>query len=309
MLLESDHMRIDPAYRAALKACGLDTVQRVIERIDGAVAAWSRSTETLHIPAPDGGVGFYVKRYYYASWSRRLRCALRGTLLGRHRALAEYRLLRDMRRLGLPAVRPVACGTRRLGRFVVVSFLITEEVPGARNLTALANDIQSGRVVLTPTRRRELIRSLARQVAELHAACFVHGQLFWRNLLVRFDIAGRPEFFFLDVRPRHGGRRRSYRRRWWLRELAHLAASAIPFCTLADRLRFMHEYYGARALTPHLKRDMREIDRLARHWLEHERKRIHMNALFEDWNRQLRGETARHPDADLWNLRDREPRS
>ncbi len=308
-MLHTDHMRIDPAYREALRAAGLDRVAHVLGRTDGRVAAWSRTTETLYVPGPGDRPGFYVKRYYYRAWDKRLRGALRGTFVGPHRGLAEYRLLREMRHLGLPAVRPVACGTRRVGHFVVVSFLITEEVPGARNLTSLACDVQAGRCAVSPELRRAIARRLARQVARMHAAGFAHGQLFWRNTLIRFDLTGQPEFFFLDVRPRRGGRHMARRPRWWLTELAHLAASALPFSTRTERLRFLHEYYGARRLSPNLKQHYREIDRLAQRWVGHERKRIRMNDLFEKWNRDLLAETRRAGQADASATQPSGPRS
>jgi hypothetical protein len=247
----------------------------------------------LHVPNPRGGPGFYVKRYYYPNWSKRLRGLFRGTFFGMHRGQAEWCLLNEMRSLGLLAVRPVAYGVRRVGHFVVACFLITEEVPEACNLTTFARAVKSGRRTLRPDQRALIVRRFARQVADLHAAGFAHGQLFWRNLLVRFGPTGEPEFFFLDVRPRRGGRKLGRLRRWWVDELAHVAASALPFTTRSERVRFLTEYFGARRLPADLKRQIQEIDGLARRWKRHERQRIKMNDLFEAWNHQLEDETAR----------------
>lgn len=292
-MLYSDHIRIDPAYREGLRACALDRVGDVLTRTAGLVAAWSRSTDTVYVAGPDGDPGFYVKRYYYTTWRKRLRGAFRGTFLGAHRGQAEFHLLREMLALGLPAARPVAYGARRVGHFVTACFLITEEVPGARNLTTFARDVITGRASLDDEQRALLVRRLARQVAELHAAGFAHGQLFWRNVLVRIGPTGEPEFFFLDVRPRRGGRRLGRRGNWWLHELSHLAASAQPFTSRRERVRFLTEYYGARRLSPDVRQQIREIDRLARRWESHERQRIKMNDLFEQWNRQLAVEDQR----------------
>jgi hypothetical protein len=286
-MLYRDHIRIDPAYGEGLRACALDRVDDVLARTAGRVAAWSRTTDTLHVAGADDGPGFYVKRYYYANWRRRLRGTFRGTFFGLHRGQAEFRLLNELRLLGLPAVRPVAYGARRVGHFVAACFLITEEVPGARNLTTFARDVLTGRQPLDNDQRTMLVRRLAQQVAELHAAGFAHGQLFWRNVLVRFGPTGEPEFFLLDVRPRRGGRHLGRGGRWWLHELSHLAVSAQPFTSRSERMRFLVEYYGARRLLPDVKRQIREIDRLARRWESHERQRIKMNDLFEEWNRQL----------------------
>ncbi len=294
-MLQTDHIRIDPAYREGLRARGLERVESVLARTAGRVAAWSRTTDTLYVAGADGGPGFYVKRYYYSNWRRRLRGAFRGTFFGRHRGRAEFGLLNEMRSLGLPAVRPVAYGSRRVGHFVTACFLITEEVPGGRNLTTFARDVMTGRETLSHDQRALLARRLAQQVGELHTAGFAHGQLFWRNVLVRFGPAGEPEFFFLDVRPRRGGRHLGRSSHWWLYELGHIAVSARPFTSRGERMRFLVEYFGARRLSPNVKQQIREIDRLARRWEKHEHQRIKMNDLFEEWNRQLEAEDGRAP--------------
>ncbi len=285
----ADSIRIDPAYSERLRRLGLDRVGAVLERTDGRVVAWSRTTDTVYIPDPTGEPGFYVKRYHYPRWKNRTRSALRGTLLGAHRGLAEFRLLRRMIRLGLPAVRPVACGARRVAGFVAACFLITEEVPGAVNLTTFASELARGRRKIEPRQRRALVRRLARQVRALHETGFQHRQLFWRNLLVRFDLLERGEFFFLDPRPVRAGRR-VLPRDFWVRELAQLAVSAAPFTTRSERLRFLLDYFQVPRATDELRQQMRQIERYARRWHDHERQRICMNERFEHFHRRLREE-------------------
>ena len=289
-MLHTDHMRTDSAYRDRLRLCNLDRVEHVLAHTSGRVAAWSRTTETLLVPSPDGEPGFYVKRYAYPNWNKRLRGTFRGTFFGKHRGQAEYRLLREMRSLGLPAIRPVAHGARRVGHFVQACFLITEEVPDACNLTTFAQRARAGQIDVPAMQRRLFIRELATQVARMHACGFAHGQLFWRNLLVRIAPTGYPEFFFLDVRPRHGGRRFTRASNWWIDELARLLASALPFTTRTERMRFLVGYFGAERFPPQIKRDIRRIDRLALEWQKHERQRIRMNELFDVWNDRLADE-------------------
>jgi hypothetical protein len=289
-MFHTDQMRVDPAYRDALRATGLATVEDVLTRIDGRVCAWSRTTDTLNVSSATGGPGFFVKRCYYHNWYKRARGMFRGTFFGPHRGRAEYDLLNEMRQLGISAVRPVAHGCRRVGHFVTACFLITEEAPEARNLTAYARDIAQGRVQVPPARRRAMVVGLARQIAEIHAAGFEHGQLFWRNVLVRSGPMGDAEYFFLDARPRRGRRRFGRSSNWWLEELGHLAASARPFTTRMERMRFLAAYYGARQLTPERRAHSREIEKLAARWRRHEAQRIKMSDLFENWNRQLRAE-------------------
>lgn len=281
-----DAMHIDRPYREALRQAGLDRVDAVLAQVGGTVAAWSRTTDTVFIATP-GGAGFYLKRYYYPRWRNRLRTMLRGTLFGRHRGAAEARLLLQMRRLGLPSVRPVAWGCRRIGPFVSASFLITEAVPHATNLTTFARAVQDRRRLLPPAQRQAIAAALGREVASLHEADFSHGQLFWRNILLRFGPAGDPEFFFLDARPRRARHTVVSGDGWWMEELGQVLVSALPFTTRADRMRFACAYFGARKLTRQFKEILRETVRHASRWRLHESQRIHMNDLFENWRRQL----------------------
>jgi hypothetical protein len=289
-VLSDDQIHVDPAYREALRACGLLRVEAILRRVDGRIAAWSRSTDTLHVPGPAGQPGFYLKRYYYPTLRKRLRGTFRGTFFGLHRGQAEYRALQAMRALGISAARPVACGARRVAHFVTACFLITEEVPDARNLTTFARDVVTGRELLPRLQRLRMIDGLARQVAEMHAAGFSHGQLFWRNIVVRHGLAGTPEFFFLDAQPMPAWRRWSPGIAFWQHELAHLTVSALPFTTRAERLRFLLRYFAGERLTLSIKAHARTIAAWSRQWQRHEAQRIKMNDLFEEWNQQLERE-------------------
>jgi len=286
-MMHTDHIRIDPAYRETLRACGLDRVEAVLSRVEGRVAAWSRTTDTLYVAGPAGEPGFYLKRYYYPRWRNRVRGTFRGTFFGLHRGESEFRALCRMRALGIPAVRPVAYGCRRLGHFVTACFLITEEVPQAANLTSFANDVATGRRTVSGAQRRAMARQLADQLSEMHAAGFAHGQLFWRNVLVRIGPYGEPEFFFIDAQPPKRWQRLARNGQWWLSELADVTASATPFTTRAERLRFVRHYFEVARLTPEIKDQIRTVARNARRWRRHESQRIKMSNLFDDWNRQL----------------------
>ncbi len=286
-MLEVNHMRSDPAYRERLAACGLDTVRGVLERVEGRVAAWSRTTDTLYVSGPGDTPGFYVKRHFFPTWIKRLRGTFRGTFFGMQRGQIEYAGLNTMRALGLPAVRPVAYGVRRALHFVTACFLITEEVPEAENLTTFAQEVAAGRRHLTRTQRQKLIQELATQVAAVHATGFVHGNLFWRNVLVREGPAGKPEFFFLDVQQPHFWQCFREASPMWVRDLAQTTVSSLPFTERADRLRFLKCYLRCARMTPKTQQRAAEIEQLARQWQRHEQRRIHMNSLFGAWNRQL----------------------
>ncbi len=292
-MIYTEQMHCDPAYRERLRACGLDTVAAVLSRVEGRIAAWSRTTDTLYVPGGDGAPGYYVKRHYFPRWKNRLRGTFRGTFFGMHRGHAEYLALTTMREVGIPAVRAVAYGGRRLGHFLTACFLITEEVPDAINLTTFALQVRAGRRTLGAPQRRDLLRALAEQLASMHAAGISHGNLFWRNILVRAAPDGRPEFYFLDAQPLRSWERLGTGRQWWQRELAQVAVSALGFTTRAERLRFFRTYMNADGLEPCMKPQFEEIERQADGWRRHEERRIRMNGLFEAWNQQLQIEERR----------------
>jgi hypothetical protein len=291
-MLHTDHIRVDPAYREALRGCGLDSVASILSRVDGRVVAWSRTTDTLYVPNPRGGPGFYVKRYLYPRWSKRVRGAFRGTFFGMHRGQVEFRALNRLRELGIPAVRAVAYGGRRILHFVQACFLITEEAPGTCTLMKFADDVATGQRALDGRRRRAIVRALAAQIAELHATGFSHGNLFWRNVLIRFGPDGSPEFFLVDPQPLLRWRGFPAPERWYRIELAQLAVSAGRFATTAEMVRFARFYYGVRRLTDAIRAELGELERIARTWRTHEARRIRLSRLFDEWNRRLDQESA-----------------
>jgi hypothetical protein len=288
-------MHVDPAYADTLAACGLGSIAAVLERVEGQIVAWSRTTDTLFVPGPGGQPGVYVKRCGYPSLRKRMRGAFRGTLLGKHRGRAEFELLAQMRDLGISAVRPLAYGARRTAGLVSACFLITEEAPGAVNLTTFASDVQAGRVPLSPAQRRRMLSRLAREIARLHETGFAHGQLYWRNILIRVDPNGEPEYFFLDPRPGRGLRVAGRRPTWWIDELAQVSASAEGFTSGSERFNFLQEYLHARRLDLRPRALMRRITLRARRWAAHEAQRLRMSDLFSAWNRRLAQETGAAP--------------
>jgi len=121
----------------------------------------------------------------------------------------------------------------------------------------------------------------------MHTAGFSHGQLFWRNILVRLGLDGMPELFVLDAQPKPAWRRWVRGGTWWHDELAHLLVSALPFARRTERLRLLRAYFGTPRLGREYKQHVREITAAAQGWSRHEKQRIKMNHLFDQWNAEL----------------------
>jgi tRNA A-37 threonylcarbamoyl transferase component Bud32 len=256
-MIETDQMTIDPPFREALAQAKLDSVQSVLACRGEQLAAWSRTTDAISCRLPGAATTIYVKRYHYPRWRQRLRGAFRGTFLKQSRAKSEYRALALMRQLGIQAVRPIAFGERRVGRFLKSCFLITEAVPNAMSLSAFIKRFsQHGDSPRATRGRREILTSLARQVRHMHGAGFVHRDLFWRNVLIRSMPDDRFEFYFLDASVGKRIRMPQRRQESIVRDIAAMGVLAPHFCSKADQLRFLLVYL-----------DVEELDSDDRTWL------------------------------------------
>jgi Ser/Thr protein kinase RdoA (MazF antagonist) len=127
---------------------------------------------------------------------------------------------------------PVALLVGRSGR---AGLLVTADTGGEDLLVALARLASPGDD--TRVRKRDLLRRLGREVARLHAAGFVHGDLVPPNLRWRDGT-----FVFLDNDRTHRG---------WpgaRRNLVQLGRFVVPGVTASDRARVLHAYASARGL-------------------------------------------------------------
>jgi 3-deoxy-D-manno-octulosonic acid kinase len=126
-----------------------------------------------------GGNGHWVLRHYRrGGWIARL--SQDGYLWAgeaRVRAFAEYRLLAELVRGGLPVPKPVAARYRRTGPFYRCD-LITQRIAGARPLSSV---LSFGPV------NEDTWRGVGATVARLHAAGADHADLNAHNILVGDD--------------------------------------------------------------------------------------------------------------------------
>ena len=136
-------------------------------------------------PAPDGTLAWW-KEY------RNPPVRAQVQRLVRSRAHREWIALRAMARAGLPVPKPLACLEWRRRGALERSMLITADVPGTRDLAALAAD---------PETPAELLHTAARAVGQLarrvHEAGFVHFRFLARNLLV--ELAHPEKVWILDT--------------------------------------------------------------------------------------------------------------
>ncbi|MCK6456296.1 MAG: lipopolysaccharide kinase InaA family protein [Phycisphaerae bacterium] len=285
MIVETDRMHVDSPYRQAIAEAGLASVEAVLTTLGDRLVAWSRTSDTIFASLPRSNTGVYIKRYHYPRWRQRVRLALRGTVLRSSRARAEFRILRNMRRHGIQAVRPIAWGERRRYGTVRSCFLMTEAVPESMALSSFIHTFggrhSSYRTPAAMRARRVILTTLAEQIRFMHNAGFVHRDLFWRNVLIRPLPNQEFEFYFLDASVGRRIRVRQWRKESIVRDLAAIAVLAPEFCSRADQLRFIRVYLDTERIDDEARRWMELVQQRARGLRSAEQQRMFRERVFD----------------------------
>ncbi len=231
-------LHIEPRYGELLARAGLDDLDALLAGAGGERVrhSWRTNVYRLELPGEAGqAVALYVKSYR-EPWPRR------GYLFRASRALREWRVLRRLRRRGIPTPRPIAVGERRRWGTLVDAVLVGEEVPGSVDLARFVESFCSQpRSPGWIRRKHRYLEALARFTRSMHQAGFISRDFRWRDILIAEGEDG-PRFYLIDD-PR--GMFVSWgwlARRLGVRDLAGLDRQAPFFFTLTDRLRFLRAY-------------------------------------------------------------------
>ncbi len=199
-----------------------------------------RTTCWVWRPSWCEGPGFMVRQYAHGG----LLGPLFGVLfVGEGRMLRELRTAQHATDSGVPTAPPVALRIERVLGPLVRAHLVTELIPGARNLLELCRDPDIRRS--GAARRAHLIRAVADAVAALHDAGIVHADLNLKNILVQ-DPTGDPRAFIIDFDRARVAPAVSLRQR--MRNLARLGRSVDKWAASRtavrplDRLRLVRLY-------------------------------------------------------------------
>jgi tRNA A-37 threonylcarbamoyl transferase component Bud32 len=198
-----------------------------------------RRVRRLTLGKTDDAGTFYLKTFGPGKCTRALR-----RLWHRRRvetlARREFKMVEAFREAGLGVPEAVAMGERRLLGFDRAAFLLTAELPGAR---ALDDVLHEG---VATVQRRALFSAVAAYVRRMHAAGLVHRDLFAKHVLVTPMRDARWDVATIDLQRASKHDAPSPRARG--RDLAALLVSLPPGVTTPrERLRFWHDYTGARS--------------------------------------------------------------
>lgn len=202
---------------------------RVVKRLA------SKSIVTVEFDHGAGRGTYYLKRHW---GSLRAGEALRAWLSGFSvsRGRKEWEVIRAFHACGIPTLTPVAAGAR--GRWLRrESFLLTEELTGFQSVETRLRRQPPG-----PAERRAMLTQIADLTRRMHAHGFNHRDFYLCHIFVRLDPAEGWQWRVLDLQ--RVDRRRWFRSRWLVKDLAALNYSAPAFITLRDRVRFLRRYLG-----------------------------------------------------------------
>ncbi len=251
---------VDPRWRQRLAACGLETLEPLLDDRAG-VERYSGRWEALSKPGlggrrrwrwtlEDRAAGrdnsesdiLYVKRYartpFGEQWDR-----LRRQCLSHSRAAWEYLQSQRLREAQIGVPGAVAYAEKMHGPFEKVSAVILERAPGDgfdrvwEKLSAQDAPITRG------IARHDMAVRLARFTAAFHGTGFCHRDLYLCHVFVDLDPQGSrpPIFTLIDLARTHRPRWR--RMRWIIKDLSQLDASARQVgASRSDRWRFLLTY-------------------------------------------------------------------
>ena len=233
---------IKESHRDLLQQNGLDRFPDFVTFQGGKVLKQlpSRTILKIELPSREGMKTFFLKRHRGVL---RIGDIVRTFLSGFHCSWGrkEWEVIQAFQKLGIPTLVPVAAG-EKVSWFWQESFLMTEELKGFQPLDKF---LQSYFVPPLPPEKiiekRAIIYEVAQIARVMHKAGFNHRDFYCCHIFINRMDSRHRHWCVLDLQ--RVDRRRWFRRRWIVKDLAALNYSAQPrIITRTDRLRFLRHY-------------------------------------------------------------------
>ena len=196
-----------------------------------------------------------VKHYQY----RGIRYVLKS-LFAKTRARKSWIAGNALLVRGISTPLPQALVERKIGPFVVESFLITQWLSGARELNDYITHLEQKS--LSPAVKHAFITSLAETVRSLHERGVYHADLKSTNILVQEQTDSAWCFSFIDLDRVACKDALSFYER--ANNLAQINASVARLVTVKERLKFFSIYAKGTELFRERKKYYREILKISR---------------------------------------------
>ena len=173
-------------YKDFLLPQGIDDFEDYLKRHGRPSAHLMGRTPHLSASLRDGEK-MVIRRYSHGGLFR----VLTGSLyLFGSRAFQELALTEEIRSSGIPTVQPIGAVRQAIFPFFYRAYLLSVEIPHARDLTSYFQGISSHPSAETLLEKRNMIQRVGRLVQQFHQAGFYHGDLQLKNIL----IAGESPF-------------------------------------------------------------------------------------------------------------------
>jgi heptose I phosphotransferase len=249
---EDGAMWLDEGYRPALRDRGLTQFDRVMSVFDGRCEKTLPDREVWHFRCENAAAsprGIYVKRHHLRTWGSRLR-ALVGLPPAPTPGRIEAANVSRLSSQGIEVMRLIAYGEKVHADGLQESFVITEELEAFSELHHyLRREYSSPPTERSERKLLQLIRDVAGITRRFHGAGYNHRDLYCCHFFVKEQSSGRCEIRLIDLQ--RVQRRRWFRRRWIVKDLAQLSWSAPSACiTCRHKIAFLHEYFGVKKLLP-----------------------------------------------------------
>lgn len=257
-------MWLDRRFRSQLQQARLAGFEDVMANSTGRCVRVLEERENWHLKLHNGhqkSRGVYLKKHHVCTWRTRLRAKL-GIGPRENAGRAEAENVGSLTDDGIDVMKLLAYGEKLHTDGLLESFVLTEELEDYYELQKFLRRRfarrQSGRTVRRDHHLDRLIRKVAGIVRRFHAAGYNHRDLYCCHFFIKERVRGEFEIRLIDLQ--RVQRRRRFRRRWLVKDLAQLSWSA-PHdrigCT--QKMAFMRHYLGVRKLRPADKRLIREV--------------------------------------------------
>jgi hypothetical protein len=262
--LQAGQMWVDPQYRAALAATGLNNLEAVMSGTHGQLlrSLPDRENWRLSLHAPHGlPRGAFLKRHHTRSIRGWMRAKV-GAGPGETPGLVEARNVARLGRAGIAAMRLIAYGQKLRSDGMQESFVLTEELMGYRQLDHFLRERFPPRELRRWSRRNadlnRLVREVAAVAAQFHRLGYNHRDFYCCHFFIKEPSPGDFKVNLIDLqRVEH---RRKFRGRWVVKDLAQLSYS-VPRDRISwtQRLGFFKQYLGVKKLRPQDKGLLRRV--------------------------------------------------
>lgn len=188
-------------------------------------------------------------------------------------AWVEWDNIRRLNELGVPTMRAVLFGEKMRGPWEKASLLCTEQVAGESLERWLPVGWQETATALGFGWRKGVVEQLAGIIRRMHAGRLCHRDLYTAHIFVDICENGQARFCLIDLQRmvRLGLRKK----RWYVKDLAALAASApVGLISRTDRMRFLLAYLQPGGLDGKEKRWWRAIEAKGARMMKHHHARM-----------------------------------